>query len=91
MKRTFLTNSGPLSSVKTFPFFLQSNIPVSSSQLQITDRHVEPQEHSSVRHNKSDLREINVTEGKSSSMTLVNNDIIKFISINDVSTDRLKT
>jgi hypothetical protein len=49
------------------PFlFWQSNIPVSCSQEQITDRHAELQEHSSHRHNKSDLQEINVTEGETS-------------------------
>jgi hypothetical protein len=66
MKLTFLTNSQPLSSVKTFPFFSQSNIPVPCSQQKITDRHVELQEHSSHPHNKSNLREINVTEGENS-------------------------
>jgi len=33
----------------------KKNIPVSSSQQQITDHHAEPQEHSPHRHNKSDL------------------------------------
>jgi len=66
MKQTFLTNSQPLSSVKTFPFFWQRNIPVSCSQQQITDRQVESQEHSSYCHNKSVLLEISVTYGESS-------------------------
>jgi len=58
MKQTFLRNSQPLNSVKTFLFvFLQSNIPISCSQQQITDRHAVPQEHSSHRHNKRDLWE----------------------------------
>jgi len=38
--------------------FWQSNIPVSCSQQQISNHHAEPQEHSSHRHNKRDLREI---------------------------------
>jgi len=38
-------------------------MPVFCSQQQITDRHAEPQEHSSHRHNKRELREIKVTEG----------------------------
>ena len=45
------------------PFrFWERNIPVSFSQQKITDRHAQPQGHSSHRHNKSDLLEINVTE-----------------------------
>jgi hypothetical protein len=47
------------------PFrFGQSNIPAPCSKQQIPDRHAEPQEHSSHRHNKSDFQEINVTEGE---------------------------
>jgi hypothetical protein len=43
---------------QNIPFrFSQSNIPVSSSQQQITDRHAEPQKHNSYHHNKSDLQE----------------------------------
>jgi hypothetical protein len=85
MKQTFLRNSQPLSSVKTFPFVFDKAKSVSSSQRQITDRHTEPQEHSSYRHNKSDLRVIIVTEGENSSKTRVNNDTIKLIYINGVS------
>ena len=49
------------------PFrFGQNIIPVSCSQQQITDRHAEPQEHSSHRQYKSEHREINVTEGGNS-------------------------
>jgi len=48
---------------QVIPFrFWQSNIPVSYSKQQITDRHAEPQEHSSHLRNKGDLLEINVTE-----------------------------
>jgi hypothetical protein len=46
--------------------FSQSSIPVSCSQYQITDRHTDPQEHSSLRHKKSDLPGINVTERENS-------------------------
>jgi len=80
MKQTFLRNSEPLISVKTFQFRLWlRNIPVSCSQQQITDRHVEPQEHSSHLRNKRYLREINATEVENRSMTLLNNDIIMLI------------
>ena len=59
------------------PFhFCQSNIPVSCSQQQITDRHADPQEHSSHHHNKSELLELYVTEGENSWITVVNCDII---------------
>jgi len=55
------------------------NIPACCSQQQITDRRAEPQEHSSHLHDKSDLLQINVTEGENSSMILFNNDIMKII------------
>jgi len=49
------------------PFrFWQSNIPVSCSQQEITDRHAEPQEHSSYHHNKKASSEINVIKGENS-------------------------
>jgi hypothetical protein len=59
-------NSQPLYCATMFLSFWQSNIPVSCSQQQITDRHAEPQEHSSHRYNKRGLRHKNVTEDESS-------------------------
>jgi hypothetical protein len=71
MEQIFLRNSEPL--------FFTKHIPAYCSQQQITDRNSEPQEHSSHHHNKSDLREINVTEDENSEMAIGNKDAIKFI------------
>ena len=80
MKRTIFRNSQPLSSVKIFPsVFEKSKIPVPCSQHQIIDHHSEPQQHSSHRYNKIDLRHKNVTEGEAVKMTIVNNGNIKLI------------
>jgi hypothetical protein len=52
---------------QVIPFrFWQVNIPVSYSKQKITDRQAKPQEHSSHRYKKSDVLEINVTEGETS-------------------------
>ena len=56
---------------------MKNNIPVSCSQQQITDRHVESQEHSSHRHNKNDIREMNIIDGVNSQKTPVSDGIIK--------------
>ena len=66
-------------SVKTFDFVLTKKYNSILLTTTITDRNADTQEHSSHHHDKSDNREINVTEGENSSMTPVNNDIIKFI------------